>query len=758
MPHFLMTMLGELVSFKRILNGMEVETTNGRLILTFLRPKIVRVKALRKGGSEPPPNPTVPERSWPPIQLEISRSDDHISISSPELLVRIRRSPLRIDLLDPNGDPINLDLNGISFEGGVTKASRRCEEDEGFFGFGLQFYSFNHRGKLRFLKVTADPKEDNGQSHVVVPFYMSTRGYGLLLNTASYSVFELGTEERPDEVLISVPGDSIDLFLIYGPSPAEILRGYIEITGKPAMPPKWGLGFWYRVKSEWKAKRVKEVMSKFREKGIPCDVIGLEPSWQTRSYPCSFVWNEEQFPDPNSFIKWAHQNGFKLNLWEHPYVHPSSPLYEKLKPHSADKEVWGGLVPDFSQREAREIFAEYHEKELVSKGIDGFKLDECDGSDYTGGWFFPDETRFPGGLTGAQMHNVFGFLYQETIHSIYRKLGRRTLLLCRGNFTGSHRYPTCAYSDLYDLRAYLRALVNSGFTATLWCPEVRGTDSPEEFIRRFQLTFFAPVSMINAWADGITPWGKGRRAERIFKEFAELRMRLIPYIYSAFWRAREEGVPVVRPLYLDFPEDPEVRSIDDQYMFGDFIMVAPVIEGEGRYVYLPPTPGGWIDFWTGERFDGGKRIDYSCPLERMPLFVKAGALLPLGPVMSYVGEKEEDELTIRIFPGADGRFELYEDDGISFAYERGERSVTRMRYEEGTEGWRLTVSAADGIFAGQPSSREITVERPSERQPSSVVLDGASIESWSFDPDSKLLKIGCGRIPVTRSMRLEVRF
>lgn len=755
--------IGDYLSGEETQNGLIIKASNGRMSITVCTDRIIRIQAWR--GERPGVNPVLPGRSWEVIPFDLTDEEDHVEITTAALKVRVHKSPLRVDLLSSDGSPINLDADGLSFEGGVTTVARRAEVGEDFFGFGLQFHSLNHRGKLRFLKVTADPAEDNGQSHIVVPFFLSSRGYGLLLNSHRYSTFQMAVEDAPDRIIISVPGEAIDLFLIYGPSPRKIVARYVKVTGPPAIPAKWGLGFWYRVKSGWGVEKVKRVAMEFRRRGIPCDVIGLEPSWQTHAYSCSYVWNRSDFPDPEAFIKWLHEHGFKVNLWEHAYVHPSSPIHEELKPLSADKEVWGGLVPDFTTEEARRIFTGYHERELIGKGVDGFKLDECDGSDYTGGWFFPDEANFPGGLKGSEMHNIFGFLYQEAMHSVYRRKGRRTYFLCRGNFTGSHRYATCAYSDLYGFREYVRALVNSGFSMTLWCPEVRKTESLEEFIRRFQVTFFSPLAMINAWADGVTPWGRGKRCQDIFRRYAEMRMRLLPYIYSAFWRAREEGVPVVRPLYLDFPEDPATRHVDDQYMFGDFMMVAPVIEKGVREVHLPP--GRWVDFWSGEIYEGADDLEYEAPTDLLPIFVRAGAVIPMGPPMNYVGERPEDELTIVLYPGGESRFTLYEDDGISFAYERGEVARTNIHHWETEEGWRLKISAADGIYAGQPGSRTIWVERQGKGRSPRIEIDGLAVPKrrelgdepgWSYDARSKILRIYCGRIPVTRGVEIKVRF
>jgi alpha-D-xyloside xylohydrolase len=254
---------------------------------------------------------------------------------------------------------------------------------------------------------------------------------------------------------------------------------------------------------------------------------------------------------------------------------------------------------------------------------------------------------------------------------MFRRLNRRTYTLVRANFVGAQAYASCIFSDYFDFKGYIRALCTSGFTGVLWCPEVRkdSIDS-QEFVRRSQVTFFAPMAMINAWHDAQVPWEWGDQAEAIFKKYDHLRMRLLPYVYAQFRQAGKTGVPLVRGLVVDFPEDKETYAIDDQFMFGDALMVAPVIRGESRKVHFPP--GTWTDVWTGEKTAGGCTKEVKAPLDTLPLYVRDGAIIPMGPVMNHVAEREVTDLEIHLYPGPQPRrLTLYDDDGVTFDYEKG---------------------------------------------------------------------------------------
>ncbi len=598
--------------------------------------------------------------------------------------------------------------------------------DELVYGFGLQLASFEQRGRKKKLRVNADPSLDTGDSHAPVPFYVTTHGYGVLVDTARYATFYCGNKKpapaakpalRPDaphdgwnllngpyaqhglgdasEMLIEIPAArGVTVYIFAGPSLCEAVQRYNLFSGGGPVPPRWGLGFWYRAQTDYSQAEVLALAAELRERRMPCDVLGLEPHWQSHSYSCSYTWSD-RFADPRAMLAQLGADHFRVNLWAHAFVHPSAPAYDALRPHAGDYTVWDGLVPDFLQPEARRIFAELHEKEHVSLGVAGYKLDECDNSDFTGNWSFPELASFPSGADGEQYHSLFGLRYQDAIQEIFERRRQRTFGLVRSSQALAAPSPYVLYSDLYDHRQFVQAVAQSSFSGLLWTPEVReASGGPAELVRRLQAVVFSPLAMVNAWYLKNPPWKQvdrdannaGRlapdweKAEALCRAVLELRMQFIPYLHAAFVRYRREGLPPFRALVLDYPDDPEVRNLSDQFMMGDRVLVAPVIvngaprhghgsksplpgaEGEtARPVYLPA--GEWYDFWTGERYPGRQRLILRVPLERTPLFVKAGTVLPLAQPTLHTADPASWQLTARVYDSGQEPAVLFEDDG-----------------------------------------------------------------------------------------------
>jgi alpha-D-xyloside xylohydrolase len=561
----------------------------------------------------------------------------------------------------------------------------------------LQLQSFQQRGLKKKLRVNADPAMDSGDSHAPVPFYVTTAGYGVLIDTARYPTFYCGTKisnpNRPgkrlqddagqaskfrsrDQMLIEIPeAGGVDVYVFGGPSMRLAVQRYNLFSGGGAMPPRWGLGFWYRCEANFNQPSVLKMAAELRERRIPCDVLGLEPHWQSHAYSCSFVW-DKRFPQPADLVQKLQQQHYRLNLWEHAFTHPSSPIYQPLLPHSGDFEVWGGLVPDFLSPDARQIFADFHDKEHVSLGVASYKLDECDNSDFTGNWSFPELSRFPSGADGEQMHSLFGLHYQETIQRIYQKRNLRTFGLVRSSQAFAAPYPYVLYSDLYDHKQFIHGVAQASFSGLLWTPEVREARDPEDLLRRMETVIFSPMAIVNAWYLKNPPWKQVNRAannagqfapgwealESQCRELVELRMKFIPYLHAAFARYCQEGLPPFRALVLDYPNDAETRTVDDEYLVGDNLVVAPVVAGTNeRSVYLPE--GDWFDFWSGQLYHGRQHVQVTVPLTEVPLFVKSGTLLPLAQPTLHTDDPDSLKLNVLVYGDGSNRCTLFEDDG-----------------------------------------------------------------------------------------------
>jgi alpha-D-xyloside xylohydrolase len=583
---------------------------------------------------------------------------------------------------------------------------------EQIYGLGLQMMSFAQRGKKKVARVNADPKMDTGDTHAPVPFYVTTEGIGILIDTARYATFYFGDarpkpahaegsasqtnpdpnythndqEGDPGRVLVDVPhAEGVDVYLFAGPAMLDAVKRYNVFSGGGNAPPEWGLGFWYRGDARATQESALKLAQEFRDHKIPCDVLGLEPGWQTHAYSCTFAWNKDRFADPAGFVRSAGELNYRVNLWEHAFTHPASPLFPALQTCSGDLGVWGGLVPDFAGEQARNAFGAHHGKTLIDIGISGFKIDECDNSDYTGGWSFPECSQFPSGVDGEQMHSVFGLRYQMAIWNEFRKRGKPTYNLVRSSGALAAPYPFVLYSDLYGHRDFIRALVNSGFSGLLWCPEVRDAVSEEDLIRRLQSVVFSPLAMVNGWYIKNPPWKqlnrKKNNADELLDGWEKLearcrevigwRMQLVPYLMAAFQRYADDGTPPFRALVLDAPNDVKLHNVDDQYLIGDRMMVAPLFAGEpGRKVVLPE--GAWHDFWTGQALKGGTEIQVPASTDKIPVYVKSGSIVPWADVGLYAGAPQTRHLTARV----------YGDGSLPFTMQAGKKTL-RLSWSSG---------------------------------------------------------------------------
>lgn len=525
---------------------------------------------------------------------------------------------------------IKYDINNFKFK----ETARGCllefplEFGEEVFGFGLQLKGFNHKNHKLQLRANSDPVANTGDSHAPVPFFVTNKGYGMYFDTARYIEVCCGygknKSRKPVEnntiiasaedlykkcglrettvMSVEIPvAKGIDVYIFEGENILDVVSQYNLFSGGGCDVPEWGLGVLYRAYAKNTGDQVIELAKYFRDNDIPVDIMGLEPGWQSSSYSCSYVWDKERYPNYKEVIKYLKDNGFHINLWEHAFINATSPIYKDMHDYSGDYEVWQGLIPDFALDKAQEIFARYHKEYLVDMGIDGFKLDECDNSDFVHDWSFPNCTEFPSGMDGEQYHQMFGTLYMQTI---LKALGdTKTLSEVRNAGALCASYPFVLYSDLYDHKDFIRGVVNSGFSGILWTPELRDAKSKKDLIRRLQTTVFSVQCLINAWYCPEVPW-KQFDCEDEVRELLKVRKSLVPMLKKAFEEYKETGKPPVRALVADYTDDSETYSIDNEYIFCDKLIVAPLTaESDERKVYLPE--GEWIDYWTKDKVNSG---------------------------------------------------------------------------------------------------------------------------------------------------------
>ena len=614
----------------------------------------------------------------------------------------------------------------------MTISSRGCQirvplqDGEQLYGFGLQIGSFQQRGLKKKPIVNDHPLNTLGYTHAPQTFYISTLGYGILINTSRYTTFYCGTHKKKDyqeintvadgavststdelyknertgnNVYIDIPGaEGIEIYVISGRDMLSVVQRYNLFSGGGCLPPLWGLGFKYRTKTDFTQEGVLRTVDYFRKEQIPCDVIGLEPGWHTAAYSCSYVWNKERFPDHLSMLSALKEKNFKVNLWEHAYVHPSSPIYEPMQKYAGDYLVWKGLVPDFTLQEARDIYSGYHKK-LMDEGIAGFKLDECDNSNISTGdanWGFPEMTIFPSGIDGEQMHQLFGALYLNTLNEMYKKENKRTYQDYRASGLFVSSIPATLYSDIYGHRDYVQMLCNSAFGGLLWSPEVRQSGSEYEFFHRLQTVLLSPQAVVNSWFLQNPPWlqydkDKNNRNEFLAdqekmedytRQLINIRMQLIPYLYDAFSTYYEKGIPPFRPLVMDYPSDKKAQTISDQYMMGANLLVTPLFDNsDKRIVYLPE--GNWYNYNTNKKYEGGREYEITVGFDEMPLFVKDGTILPLADPVQYITESTVFNIVCHVYGNTKKNVTLFEDDGVSYNYRKGEYNLLSLWIEKG---------------------------------------------------------------------------
>lgn len=575
--------------------------------------------------------------------------------------------------------------------------------DEQLYGLGLQLLSFNQTGLKKTLRVNSDPIADLGDSHAPVPFYVSTAGYAVLVDTTRYATFYCGSAQpaaalrshategaatldtgtlyaarapaESREVVVEIPSaQGVSIYIFAGPSLRETVQRYNLFSGGGVLPPRWALGVWYRGRSDFTDDQARAIADQLRTEKMPCDVFGLEPGWQTDAYACSHIWSS-RFPDPARFVADLRDRHFRVNLWTHAFTRNTSPIFDALRPHSGPYTTFGGLVPDFLQPEAVRLFSDHYQKTTVDLGVSGFKLDECDGSDFIKHpWSFPEFGVFPSGADGEQTHSLFGTLQQRLMTDIYARSGKRTFGLVRNAHAFAAPLPFVLYSDLYDHRQFVRGVCTAGFSGLLWTPEVRTAASGQDLVRRLQSAAVSPMLLVNAWYIKNPPWKQweteANNADQFIPDWPdwqakcravfELRMQLVPYLQAAFHRYATEGLPPFRALVMDYPHCPEAHRIDDQMLIGDRLMAAPIISSElTRSLWLPP--GTWVDFWTGERHEGNRQLTLPPVHEQLPLFVKDDSLLPLARVTQHTEAPEAFDLEVRVYGTGAASVSLVED-------------------------------------------------------------------------------------------------
>lgn len=595
---------------------------------------------------------------------------------------------------------------------------------EKIFGLGLNFKTVEQRGRILRLHVDHYGGKDDGRTHAPVPFYVSSKGYGVFINSARYLDFWVGTAvskdsklpmdsrdrntdknwtSKPysDNVSVLVPAEGVEIMVFGGPTALDAVSRFNLYNGGGCLPPKWGLGFWHRTPTLYTDAQVLDEVGEFKKHNFHLSVIGLEPGWQSKSYPCTYEWDPGRFPKPVEFLTQLKSEGVQANLWINPYISPESELIGKLKPYTASHTVWSGFVPDYGRPEVNQIIGDHLKKYQLDAGVSGFKMDENDGYD---NWLWPDVTLFPSKIPAEQMRQLYGLMMQKMTTQLYHDKNLRTYGLVRSSNAGGVSFPYVIYNDYYSHRDFITALINSSFIGVLWTPEVRSSKTAEEWLRRMQTVCFSPLAMLNAWSDGTKPWSFPE-VEKQVADVANLRMQLIPYLYTCFAEYAFYGRPPMRAMNLvdgfdakdekvegklNSSENPYAeatkKEMKDQFMVGDNLLVAPLFEGDtARKVILPR--GKWYDFYTGKLAGEAEIITVAPGLDHIPVFVRDGGIIPMAELVQTPHKPgEKYNLNVRVYGQSEAVYKLYDDDGETFDYEKGAYSWREIHVTKGKDG------------------------------------------------------------------------
>jgi alpha-D-xyloside xylohydrolase len=700
------------------------ELADGRPVnyrLDVIRPDIVRVR-LNPAEVQSGPTELLVQQTWPFPEFQLDEQPDCLTLTTARLRLEFPRCPwqMRIyEISQPANKPffsqrIDDRAYGYSFEipptgfdehpdlGMTARETIAVSPGENFYGLGEKYGPLNKWGQEITSWAIDSGNVVSQRSYKNVPFFMSSAGYGLFVHSTYPIVYRLGNESSISYSLHIADGQ-LDYFLIYGPSFKQILTGYADLTGRAPVPPKWSFGFWisrcgYRSQAE-----VEAVIREMRACDFPGDVLNIDPWWMGDAPWCTYKWSTEAFPEPELMLQKLRAQGVRTCLWIHPYVAAGSRAYEEgmaggyfvQKPDRSGPapviEAFSGddlAAIDFTNPAAVKWFQAKLEA-LLKMGVAVFKSDFGEQS--------PVEAVYHDGRSGLEMHNLYPLLYNKAVFELTERYFGRGLTWGRAGYAGSQRYPIQwggdSYSSLDQIAGQLRGLLSYGLSGVPFCshdvggfdysPQAFDHDSQEDYpkdgvtyVRWLQFGVFS--SHVRAHGkQPREPWTYGPEVEAIARRYLKLRYRLLPYIYSEAVRSTQTGLPMVRPLVLEYPDDANTYHLDWQYLFGDSFLVAPVVSPDNRVrVYLPA--GEWIDYWTKARQAGGQWLDVEAPLEVLPLWVRAGAIIPLGPELAFVEEKPLDPLTLALFcPQSAGQTVMYDEDrpAINVRYARQENTL-----------------------------------------------------------------------------------
>ncbi|WP_117168130.1 glycoside hydrolase family 31 protein [Paraliobacillus sediminis] len=696
--------IGRLVSYTAVGNNtLEITCENGFVSIIFYRDDIVRIVMNPKNKPSKKTSYAVvmePEN----IALSITEHVDEIVVSSNKSVLVIKKEMLKISIYNEDGNPVVEEIeNGFGFnENQELICYKKMDHDDHYYGFGEKTSFLDKRGEKMTMwnsDVYAPHNPEIDALYQSIPYFMTIRhgkAHGIFLDNPSKTVFDM--KSSTESYTFTAEAGQLDYYVFIGPTPKEVLEQYTTITGKMPIPPKWALGYHQSRYSYKTEQEVRDLVRSFKEKEIPLDAIYLDIHYMDGYRVFSF--DGERFPNPQKLIQELKDSGIHVVPIVDPGVKedPEYSVYQEgvrgnhfckyLDGTIFHGDVWPGnsAFPDFTSSNVRQWWKDSH-KFYTNLGIEGIWNDMNEPAVFNETKTMDlkvvhDNDGDP--KTHRELHNMYGFLMgKATYEGMKEQLnGKRPFLLTRAGYAGVQRYASVWTGDNRSfwehLQMALPMCMNLGVSGVPLCgPDVGGFahDSNGQLLARWtQFGTFTPYFRNHSELKSVRqePWSFGDKYEKIIKKYIQERYVWLPYLYTLFQESSVTGLPVMRPLVLEYPNDKHIFNLSDQFMIGCDLIVAPILTPDTyqRVVYLPE--GNWINYWTEEMLQGGKHHLVEAPLEVLPIFVKQGAIITQGTVKSST-ETKESEMNIHVYPEENKKvtYRHYEDDGKSFAYEDG---------------------------------------------------------------------------------------
>ena len=727
-----------IVEFSQDSDKIYFTTDNGVVLqITILRGSIIRFRYATNYNFEPDFSYGIdPDATMGYSKLEVVENDTEYIISTARLNILVDKKTLRTQISDLEGTIINEDELGFHWEenyeygGNTVKLSKITQSGESFYGMGDKAMHSNLKGKRVENWVTdqfAFAKEQD-PLYKAIPFYVGLnkgKAYGIYFDNSFRTGFDF-SQERRNITNFWADGGEMNYYFIFGPDMSKVVSSYSSLTGTPELPPMWALGFHQSKWSYYPESNVKEIASDFRKHRIPCDAIYLDIDYMD-GFRC-FTWDKNHFPDPKRMISELEEDGFKTVVMIDPGIKVDREYWiynEALENDYFCKrgdgplmhgKVWPGECnfPDFTNPAVREWWAELYKEFMSDLGVHAVWNDMNEPAVMeVPTKTAPLDTRhnYDGHpCTHRKAHNVYGMQMVRATYEGVKKYvyPKRPFVITRAAFAGTQRYSStwtgdnvATWEHLWIANVQVQRMCLSGYSFV--GSDIGGfAEQPdgELFARWVQLGIFHPFCRVHSSGDhgDQEPWSFGSEITDIVRKYVELRYQLLPYLYTMFYKYTKENIPMVQSLVFFDQEDSQTHFRTDEFIFGEKILVCPIQEpnAQGRRMYIPR--GDWYDFWTNEHVTGGKEKWVAAEIDMLPIFVKAGAIIPKYPVQQYVGEKKIEELVLEVYykEGTEAS-EVYEDANNGYDYKKGRYSLSNYKLT-GKENSLTIQLFKDGTF------------------------------------------------------------